>query len=114
MRPSTRWWPVRLRLHQISESALASATVAAAVPLATSGAVEFDTTERPALVQLAVAFALSGYRVETDLEIVNLQRDACLLVGHHRELLAHFPDQSSLTRFAQGMAESGFSRDLDQ
>jgi hypothetical protein len=115
-------WRVRLRgggqfapnlAATEAESNIAAAVAAAGLASTTRGAVEFDSTEQSALVQLAVAFALSGYRIETDLEIVNTQRDACLLFDHHRELIAQFSDHEKLDDFRRGMTDAGFPSEVD-
>ena len=117
--------PVRVRIrgggpfsvdspNSEAEAAISSAVDASGLPRATTGAVQFEPWERETLVQLAVAFARLGYRIETDLEIVNLRRDASLLIGHHRELLAHFPNKAKLDVFRSGMAQAGFASELDE
>jgi hypothetical protein len=112
-------WPVRIRVRgggpfsvaqpeSAPERAIRSAASAAGIPTGATGALEFDLTEQPILARLAVAFLLFGYRVETDLEIVAFDRSACLMLSHHREIVARCSTRDRLVSFANGMLAAGY------
>ena len=77
--------------------------------MATDGGLEFEHAEYGALHRLAIAFLFSGYRVETDLEIIPSDRRACLMLSHHGELVAQFSSRDELSRFSEAMAVAGYS-----
>jgi hypothetical protein len=78
------------------------------VPSGATGAIEFTDQEWDSLLMLASTFYVFGYRVQTDLEIVTLERTASLLFSHHGELDIHFASQVMRDEFEAGMRRKGY------
>jgi hypothetical protein len=93
---------------------LRSALSLAGVHEHATGAIEFDRSERPALVNLAAAFISLGYRVETDLELVPVDRSACLMLDHHGEVVVRFASPEALHDFSNAMAAAGYPQPDDE
>jgi hypothetical protein len=117
--------PLRIRLRgggrfgnsgsdQDQERALTSAVLAAGIPMDMDGGIEFEHGEYGVLHGLALAFLMSGYRVQTDLEIIPSDRRACLMLSHHSELVAQFSSLDQLSRFSEAMTAAGYLDDYDE
>ena len=95
------------------EQALGAAALAAGIPSNTIGAIEFDPSERCALIDLALAFFQFGYCVGTDLEIMDRDGGVCLLLSHHHEIIGHFANPKRLSTFHTAMTAAGYGGDAD-
>jgi hypothetical protein len=91
------------------------------VPSDVRGALEFGVEERAVAVDLAQAYALSGWHIGTDLEIVPLERTWCLMLSHHDEVIMHLPSGEHLSALSRrmgvaptGLAQGAHSRDANQ
>jgi hypothetical protein len=78
------------------------------VPSDVRGALEFGVEERAVAVDLAQAYALSGWHIGTDLEIVPLERTWCLMLSHHDEVIMHLPSGEHLSALSRRMKADGY------
>jgi len=84
------------------------------IPENVAGALEFSAEETETAVGLAVASAIHGVSVATDLEIVPAERRVCLMMSHHNEMTAHFPAPADLDQFQARLEEAGYRTDDDE
>jgi hypothetical protein len=93
------------------ERFLSAALTRVGVPTDASGAIEFENSERGLLLDLATAFLDSGYRVETDLEIVPANRAACVMLTHGGVVVVQMSGTDALQTIVDAMATAGFTDD---
>jgi hypothetical protein len=72
------------------------------------GAFEFSAEERRLVLDLAQAYAVFGWHVGTDLEIVPMERTWCLMLSHHREIIVHSSSEEHLFALSRGMKNAGY------